>query len=97
RVIDTAGLRDTEDPVESIGIARAYQALETADLVLMIQDASQPASAALQAQLQRLPAEKIVWIYNKQDLLPASATEPVVHSHASATYSISALHGTGIK
>jgi len=98
RVIDTAGLRDTDDQIESIGIARAYQALAEADLVLMIQDASQPISPVLQAQLQGLPAEKIVWVYNKLDLLTSAATSlPDTHKQGSATYSISALHGTGLE
>jgi tRNA modification GTPase len=48
---DTAGLRASADPLESAGIARARQALETADLVVVLFDISQPASAADRAIL----------------------------------------------
>jgi tRNA modification GTPase len=48
RLIDTAGLRDTEDPVEREGIARARQQRVRADLLLHVEDASQPPSDAPQ-------------------------------------------------
>jgi tRNA modification GTPase len=50
-VSDTAGLRASVDPLESAGIERARQTLETADLVVVLVDISQPASAADRAIL----------------------------------------------
>ncbi len=44
RLIDTAGLRETEDIVEAEGVRRSQQALESADLILYLKDASQPLS-----------------------------------------------------
>lgn len=44
-VIDTAGLREPRDPVEKIGIARTWEAVETADLVLWVSDAARPETA----------------------------------------------------
>jgi tRNA modification GTPase len=41
-LVDTAGLRDTDDPVEVEGVARARQSMTVADLVLLVQDQSQP-------------------------------------------------------
>ena len=41
-IVDTAGLRETEDTVESIGIARTWQEIERADVILHLQDATQP-------------------------------------------------------
>ncbi len=43
-LVDTAGLRDTADPVESEGVARAHQAIAVADLVLRVEDRSRPRS-----------------------------------------------------
>ncbi|MFX3835103.1 GTPase, partial [Streptococcus suis] len=41
-LIDTAGIRETEDIVEKIGVERSQKALEEADLVLLVLDASSP-------------------------------------------------------
>jgi tRNA modification GTPase len=68
-VIDTAGLRDTEDAVEKIGIARTWQEIAKADAILQIVDARSGVTPADQAIAARLPAgiERIV-IENKCDL-----------------------------
>ena len=66
-VIDTAGLRDSDDPVEREGIRRARQAMEQADRILLVCDARDPAAAeALTADLPvSVPLTRIV---NKIDL-----------------------------
>ena len=68
-VIDTAGLRDTGDEIERIGIARTWQEIEKADVVLLLVDARHGVSAADEAILARLPTgpARIV-VYNKIDL-----------------------------
>ncbi|MBU0751783.1 MAG: tRNA uridine-5-carboxymethylaminomethyl(34) synthesis GTPase MnmE [Gammaproteobacteria bacterium] len=68
-VIDTAGLRETEDPVEKIGIARTWQEIERADVVLQIVDARAGVTPADHAIAVRLPAgiERVV-VENKCDL-----------------------------
>jgi tRNA modification GTPase len=79
-VVDTAGLRDTVDPVEAIGIERTWAAVARADLVLLLVDARAGADALDaedQAILARLPpAMARVVVHNKADLAriaPASA------------------------
>ena len=71
-VVDTAGLRDTDDAVERIGIARTWAAVERADLVVLIVDArgaAQALPAAERAILARLPAAlPRVVVHNKADL-----------------------------
>lgn len=73
-IIDTAGLRETEDAVEKIGIARSWQEIERADVVLQIVDARAGVTPADHAIAVKLPAgiERIV-IENKCDL---AETEP---------------------
>jgi len=68
-IIDTAGLRDTEDAVEQIGIARSWQEIERADVVLQIVDARSGVTPADHAIAVKLPAgiERIV-VENKCDL-----------------------------
>jgi tRNA modification GTPase len=70
-VIDTAGLRDSQDPVERIGITRTWSEVEKADLILIVMDASQGETAADRSILARLPPE-VSWlrVYNKIDLIP---------------------------
>jgi tRNA modification GTPase len=69
-LIDTAGLRETDDPVEKIGIARTRSAIEKADLALLLIDSCLEAALADREIVDSLPAKlPVVRIYNKIDLL----------------------------
>jgi tRNA modification GTPase len=69
-VIDTAGLRESDDPVERIGIERAWGAILKADFVVLMIDATLPEDAAERAILNQLPgAMPCVTVMNKIDLL----------------------------
>jgi len=69
-VIDTAGLRESSDPVEKIGIARTWALIEKADLVLLLLDATRGENAADQAILAQLPkALPRITVMNKIDLV----------------------------
>lgn len=67
-IIDTAGLRETDDAVEKIGIARTWAALEKADVALLLVDAAHGVSARESAILERLPSVNRLTIHNKIDL-----------------------------
>ncbi|KAG4080944.1 hypothetical protein HA402_010115 [Bradysia odoriphaga] len=69
-IVDTAGLRETEDTVESIGIARSWKEIERADVILHLQDATRP-SDELDARItSRLPTgTPVLKVFNKIDLL----------------------------
>lgn len=68
-VVDTAGLRDSDDPVERIGIERAWQALGAAELVLFLVDDRAGVTAQDRALLARLPpGAEVVIVRNKCDL-----------------------------
>jgi tRNA modification GTPase len=73
-IIDTAGLRETEDVVEKIGIERTWAAVEKADLALVLVDSQTGHTADVDAILQRLP-EKLsrITVFNKVDLSGQSA------------------------
>ena len=67
RLADTAGLRDTDDPVESIGVKRAIERMDNADLCLMLFDAGRTPSEEELDLLEKYNA-KTVAVINKTDL-----------------------------
>lgn len=68
-IIDTAGLRETEDEVERIGIERTWREIEKADLILLLVDARTGVTAADRAIVDRLPAPlRRITVENKVDL-----------------------------
>lgn len=70
QLIDTAGLRETDDTVEKIGIARARDAIEKADLALVLVDSRFGVTPADRAVLKSLPCDlPVVHVHNKIDLL----------------------------
>jgi len=67
-LIDTAGLRETEDAVEKIGIARTWAAVDKADVALLLVDAAHGLGERESAILQRLPQVARLTIHNKIDV-----------------------------
>ena len=75
RLIDTAGIRDTEDTVEAIGVERSRKALEEADLTLFVCDGSHPLTEEDEAIMDLcIGRENAVCLLNKADL--GSCIEP---------------------
>ncbi|TBX37664.1 tRNA uridine-5-carboxymethylaminomethyl(34) synthesis GTPase MnmE [Lactiplantibacillus paraplantarum] len=68
KLVDTAGIRDTEDKVEKIGVERSRKAIGAADLVLLVLDNSQPLTAEDRELLQETAQSKRIVILNKTDL-----------------------------
>jgi tRNA modification GTPase len=101
-ILDTAGLRDTEDPIEAEGVRRAQDAIAHADRLLFVIDAaSDPAAKAWTQQRAAVPAGlPVTLVFNKSDLC---ATAPFQAAHADsdpggepAVVRISALSGEGL-
>lgn len=100
-VADTAGLRESSDEVEQIGVARAWGQIESADAVLFLHDltrASLADYAAADAEIlrglrQKLPASvPVLDVWNKQDAAPAAAVPATARGIA-----LSAKTGLGIE
>ena len=68
RVMDTAGLRETGDKIEQIGVERARACAEKADLILYLVDGSRSLSETDRKNLQELTGKKVILIRNKTDL-----------------------------
>lgn len=75
RLMDTAGIRDTSDTVEAMGVERSRQAIENADLVIFVCDGSRPLDSEDQAIIELCEdREKAIALINKTDL--GCAVEP---------------------
>ncbi|MDF2616532.1 MAG: mnmE, partial [Sedimentibacter sp.] len=68
RIIDTAGIRDTEDKVEKIGVEKALSKVDEADLVMMLFDSSRKLEAEDEKILDYIKNKKTIYIKNKTDL-----------------------------
>lgn len=90
-VIDTAGLRDSDDPVEKIGIARTWAAIEKADLAILVIDATLGETKEDRAILSRLPpGQRCLHAYNKSDLAGQAS------GRSGDTVTLSAKTGEGL-
>jgi tRNA modification GTPase len=97
-LIDTAGIRDSGDPVEQEGIRRARERVAMADLVLWLTDASADRAAAGGAAAENLSAAEVWALRNKADLLRGATharSEPQSTNKSGRAFSISALTGAG--
>ena len=73
RFIDTAGIRHTDDPVESIGIARSYQKMEQAEIILWVIAEAMANDAPLLQKIKDIAREKkVLLLFNKSDILSES-------------------------
>ncbi len=73
-IIDTAGIRATEEPIEKIGVARARELMERADLILYVVDSAEPLDENDDEILRALEGRRVIVLLNKSDL-PAKTTE----------------------
>lgn len=67
-LIDTAGIRETEDAVEKIGITRSLQAMKEAQLVILVLDGSKPLEEEDKYLLEKVQDKTCIIVYNKADL-----------------------------
>ena len=96
RVIDTAGIRETEDVVEKIGVGKAKQMAEDADLILYVVDSSLPLDDNDREIMELLTGRKSIVIYNKTDLTAAVDIEELRTKTGSPVIPVSVVEETGI-
>ena len=96
RVIDTAGIRETEDVVEKIGVGKAKQMAENADLILYVVDSSLPLDDNDREIMELLSGRKSIVIYNKTDLEAAVDIEELKEKTGSPVIPVSVVEETGI-
>ena len=99
RLVDTAGLRESDDPIEQLGAQRSRQAMDRADLLLVVWDGTQPPTQEDEALLaQALDRADTILAVNKADLpgytLPAPSLPGTPHTLT--TVALSAKTGQGL-
>lgn len=98
-LMDTAGIRETEDVVEKIGMEKTREAVEEADLILYVLDIINGITEEDEAFVRRYPVDKIVILVNKIDLLEEESIDDKIRERL-APYSVhfvSAKEEIGIK
>lgn len=105
RFVDTAGIRDTDDVVENIGIERTYQKMQEAKIVLWLID-KQPSDSEIEDIKTRVAGKKLIIVRNKMDLTNSSlnnssSAKPTIQNsnfniQNTSSVDISAKYGTNI-
>lgn len=95
---DTAGIRDTDDAVEKIGVERSKKSIQEADLVLVMLDGSELLTDEDRSVLRATHDKKRIIIINKTDLGRPKYTEAVrAKANGDPVLEISALTGSGLE
>ncbi len=97
RIVDTAGIRDHTDEVEELGIKRAKEQINQADLILFMVDGSKEMSDADKSLYQTVTHKPLIMVINKIDLLPDSAAETPSPDRGQPEVKISAKKQKGIE
>lgn len=96
-MVDTAGIRDTEDVVESMGVSRALDQMESADLILWVMDASRPPDAEDAKIRELLTGKTALLVINKADRADAATLEALKnYAQEFSSVVISAKEGSGL-
>jgi tRNA modification GTPase len=97
KMIDTAGIRDTEDVVEKIGVGRAREMAQNADLILYVVDSSVPLDTNDEEIISMIADKKAIVLYNKTDLKPCVTMEELKEKTGHSVLPVSALMETGVE
>ena len=96
-VVDTAGIRDTEDVVEKIGVTKARTAAEDEDLIIYVVDASVPLDENDRDIIEMIRNRKAVVLLNKTDLEQVVSVEELEKQTGHRVIPVSAKEETGIE
>lgn len=96
KIVDTAGIRETEDIVEKIGVDRAREMAQKADLILYVVDSSVPLDSNDEEIMSMLNGKKAIILYNKTDLKAAIEIDRLREKAGHPVIPISAKEEIGI-
>ena len=96
RLSDTAGLRETEDVIEQMGVKIAEERLAQADLILAVFDTTRPLDDDDRRMLEQLPEKPVIAILNKSDQSAQLDTDEL-EPHFSRVITMAAREGSGLE
>lgn len=95
-IIDTAGIRQTEDVVEKIGVDKAIRIAEDADLIIYVVDSSTQLDQNDYDIMSMIKDKKVIVLMNKSDLCQMTGREEILRSVQAPVIEISAKEATGL-
>lgn len=96
-IIDTAGIRETDDIVEKIGVDKALDSIDDADLILFVIDSSRPLDGDDEFIISKIIDKKVIILLNKSDLLSVITEENICNKYNKPVISFSSVSLDGLK
>ena len=96
-IIDTAGIRQTDDVVEKIGVDKAIDSIEDADLILFVLDSSRPIDSNDEFIINKIIDKNVIILLNKSDLESVINEEEICKKYNKNVISFSSVSLDGLK
>lgn len=96
-IIDTAGIRETDDVVEKIGVDKAIDSIDDADLILFVLDSSRPLDENDEFIINKILDKKVIILLNKSDLSSVISEEEIYNKYNKCVISFSSVSLDGLK
>ncbi len=96
-IIDTAGIRETDDVVEKIGVDKAIDSIYDADLILFVVDSSRPLDENDEFIIDKIKDKKVIILLNKSDLVSVIKEEYICNKYSKPVISFSSVSLDGLK
>jgi len=96
-IIDTAGIRETDDIVEKIGVDKAIDSIDDADLILFVIDSSRPLDENDEFIINKIIDKKVIILLNKSDLVSQISVEDICNKYQKPVISFSSVSLDGLK
>ena len=97
KIFDTAGIRETNDLIEKIGVEKSQSTIETSDLAIMVLDAVTGIDAQDKDIIKRIEGKKAIYIINKMDLIDEKTVAATVEKlEGGSVIKASMMQGTGL-
>lgn len=96
-IVDTAGIRDTEDIVEKIGVDKSIEAMQEADLILFVVDSPTPLDENDYQIMEQIKDKQVIILQNKSDLQQVVSKEDITSHLDKMIIDISAKEQTGFE
>ena len=96
KIADTAGIRETDDPVEQIGVNLSREKMKTAQLILAVFDLSRPLDESERNWMDSLDSDRVIAVLNKTDLPPQADVQAITERFPHVVY-LSAAKGEGLE